>query len=199
PTVTAGQTYFIIVDGYSGASGTFALKVAPPGASSTTSTSTSTTSSSTTTTTTLMTACRLPGTGQTTCWNSSGAVISCAGTGEDGELRKGAPLTYADNGDGTVTDVNTGLVWEKLSDDGTVHDKDNTYTWANAFTAHVAALNFTSFAGYNDWRLPNVRELQSIVNYQNVNPAVSSASAFNTNCAPGCPATTCSCTASGDY
>src|SRR5947208_855784 len=145
------------------------------------------------------TGCPLPATGQTTCWNSSGNVISCAGTGQDGELRRGAPLAYADNGNGTVTDLNTGLVWEKLSDDGTVHDKANTYTWANAFTAHVAALNFTSFAGYNDWRLPNVRELQSIVNYQNVNPAVSSASAFNTNCAPGCPATTCSCTASGDY
>ena len=145
------------------------------------------------------TGCSLPATGQTTCWDSSRNVIPCAGTGQDGELRKGAPLAYVDNGNGTVTDLNTGLVWEKLSDDGTVHDKDNLYTWANAFTAHVAALNFTSFAGYNDWRLPNVRELQSIVNYQNVNPAVSSASAFNTNCAPGCPATTCSCTASGDY
>src|SRR5947207_3644113 len=242
PTVTAGQTYFIIVDGYGGASGTFALKVTPPGGSSTTTTttptttttaststtttaststtttststtttststtttstsatttSTSTTSSSTTTTTTLMAACRLPATGQTTCWNSSGAVISCAGTGEDGELRKGAPLTYVDNGDGTVTDVNTGLVWEKVSDDGTVHDKDNTYTWANAFTGHVATLNATSFAGHIDWLLPNVRELQSIVNYQSSSPMVSSA--FKTNCGPGCPATGCSCTASGNY
>src|SRR5439155_23732926 len=62
--------------------------------------------------------CPLPATGQTTCWDSNGNVISCAGTGEDGELRKGAPLAYADHGDGTVADVNTGLVWEKLSDDG---------------------------------------------------------------------------------
>src|SRR5205814_8852509 len=109
-------------------------------------TRTTTTSSSTTTTTTLMAACRLPATGQTTCWNSSGAVISCAGTGEDGELRKGAPLTYVDNGDGTVTDVNTGLMWEKLSHDGTVHDEHNTYTWTNVF-AHVATPNKTNFAG----------------------------------------------------
>jgi len=143
------------------------------------------------------TGCPLPATGQTTCWNSSGNVISCAGTGQDGELRRGAPLAYADNGNGTVTDLNTGLVWEKLSDDGTVHDKDNTYTWANAFTGHVAALNAARFAGYTDWRLPNVRELQSIVNYQSSNPMVSSA--FKTNCAPGCPATGCSCTASGTY
>jgi len=195
PTVTAGQTYFIIVDGYSGASGTFALKVAPPGGSSTTTTSTSTTSSSTTTTTTLMTACRLPATGQTTCWNSSGAVISCAGTGEDGELRKGAPLTYVDNGDGTVTDVNTGLMWEKLSHDGTVHDDHNKYTWANVF-AHVATLNRTNFAGHADWRLPNVRELLSIVTYQNLIPTVTPA--FDNRCSSGCDVTRCSCTFSGD-
>jgi hypothetical protein len=141
--------------------------------------------------------CPLPATGQTTCWSSSGSVIPCAGTGEDGELRKGAPLAYADNGDGTVTDLNTGLVWEKLSNDGTVHDKDNVYTWANAFTGHVVVLNFTNFAGHRDWRLPNVRELESIVNYQTYTPIVSSA--FNTNCAPGCSATTCSCTALGNY
>src|SRR5256886_17017803 len=85
-------------------------------------------------------ACPLPATGQTTCWDSNGNAISCAGTGQDGELRKGAPLAYVDNGDGTVTDVNTGLVWEKLSDDGTVHDKDNMYTWTNAFAGHVATL-----------------------------------------------------------
>src|SRR5207245_6844069 len=56
--------------------------------------------------------CELPATGQTTCWDSNGNVIPCAGTGQDGELRKGAPLAYVDHGNGTVTDLNTGLVWE---------------------------------------------------------------------------------------
>src|SRR2546427_2511051 len=116
--------------------------------------------------------CPLPATGQTTCGDSSGTVITCAGTGQDGDLQEGAPLAYVDNGDGTVTDVNTGLMWEKLSNDGTVHDKDNTYTWANAFAEHVATLNDTRFAGRDDWRLPNVRELQSIANYQDLLPAV---------------------------
>src|SRR5207247_9186849 len=102
---------------------------------------------------TTSTRCRRPAAGQTTCWNSSGSVISCAGTGQDGELRRGAPLAYADNGNGTVTDLNTGLVWEKVSDDGTVHDKDNTYTWANAFTGHVATRNATSVARRTDCRL----------------------------------------------
>src|SRR5713226_336334 len=35
-----------------------------------------------------------PATGQTTCWDSNGNVIACAGTGQDGDLRKGAPLAY---------------------------------------------------------------------------------------------------------
>src|SRR5438034_562902 len=141
--------------------------------------------------------CPLPATGQTTCWDTTGSAIPCAGTGQDGDFGEGAPLAYVDNGDGTVTDLNTGLTWEKLSADGTLHDKDNAYTWADAFTGHVATLNAMNFAGHNDWRLPDVRELQSIVNYQSFDPTVSSA--FNTDCAPGCHATTCSCTASGDY
>src|SRR6266581_8353585 len=63
-----------------------------------------------------------PATGQTTCWNSAGAVISCAGTGHDGEIQAGGTLSYTDNGDGTITDNNTKLVWEKKSADGTIHD-----------------------------------------------------------------------------
>jgi len=142
--------------------------------------------------------CRLPATGQTTCWNSSGTVIPCAGTGHDGDTLKGAPLAYVDNGDGTITDVNTGLQWEKQSSDGSVHDMSNTYTWDQAFSGHVATLNTMSFAGHTDWRVPNVRELQSIVNYQNSNPAVSPA--FNTSCTPSCTVLTCSCTVSnGTY
>src|SRR5207244_11210691 len=106
-------------------------------------------------------------------------------------LQKGAPLSYTDNGDGTITDNNTGLMWEKLSMDGSVHDVSNTYTWANAFAQHVATLNGTSFAGHTDWRVPNVKELQNIV------PAVSPA--FNNNCTSGCTVLTCSCTASSGY
>ena len=45
--------------------------------------------------------------------------------------------------------------------------------------------------------MPNVKELQSIANYQNFNPAVSPA--FNNGCAPGCTVLTCSCTVSNTY
>jgi hypothetical protein len=85
----------------------------------------------------------LPATGQTKCWDTSGNSINCSGTGQDGDIQAGAPLSYTDNGDGTITDNNTQFVWEKKDDSGGIHDKDNTYTWNDAF-AFIAALNNTS-------------------------------------------------------
>jgi len=131
-------------------------------------------------------------TGQTRCWNASGQQISCTGSGQDGELRSGADRRYVDNGDGTITDATTGLMWEKLSDDTGIHDKDNVYTWVNAFNYKIAILNQEGFAGHRDWRVPNIRELQSIVDYGKVGPAV--AAAFNTGCVEWCTVLTCSCT-----
>ena len=140
----------------------------------------------------------LPATGQTTCWNSSGTVIPCAGTGQDGDIRAGAALSYTDNGNGTITDNNTGLIWEKQSDDGSIHDWDNVYSWADAFAVHIAGLNAgAGFAGHIDWRLPNYKELVSILNLQNSAPAV--LPAFNTGCSSGCTVLTCSCTAADSY
>jgi hypothetical protein len=133
-------------------------------------------------------------TGQTNCYNSAGVSIACAGTGQDGASQAGASLAYNDNGDGTVTDLNTGLQWEKLDDAGGAHDRDTLYTWANSQN-RITALNGANFAGHNDWRLPNVRELTSILNYGASNPAVVT-SAFHTSCFGGCNnVTDCSCTA----
>ena len=137
-------------------------------------------------------------TGQTTCWDSSGSVIPCAGTGHDGDLQTGLARAYVDNGDGTITDTKTGLMWEKLSDDGSIHDQDTTYTWADAFAVKVAALNGGGgFASYTDWRVPNRSELESLVNLGALSPAVSPA--FNTGCAPACTVLTCSCTQTFRY
>jgi hypothetical protein len=165
---------------------------APPTTTSTTTSTTTTPTSSTTSTSAPGGSCSLLATGQTTCWDSGGNVIPCAGTGHDGETQAGTPLAYVDNGDGTITDLNTGLMWEKQCRDGSIHDVINTYTWDEAFSGHVATLNTMAFAGHTDWRLPNVRELQSIANYGYVNPAV--APVFNTNCQIGCTVLTCSCT-----
>ena len=135
---------------------------------------------------------------QLTCWDSSGSVVACAGTGHDGETQTGAALAFVDNGDGTITDLNTGLVWEKKSDDGSIHDKDRAYMWKNAFAVHVAGLNDPNapFAGYTDWRVPNYEELLSILDLEEL-PALDPV--FNTGCVPACTVLTCSCTRSYRY
>ncbi|MEJ2240301.1 MAG: hypothetical protein P8X82_18580, partial [Gemmatimonadales bacterium] len=60
----------------------------------------------------------VPQTGQTRCWDDSGSAISCAGTGQDGEYQTGVTVDprFADNGDGTVTDNLTGLIWLQNAD-----------------------------------------------------------------------------------
>lgn len=61
---------------------------------------------------------------------------------------------YVDNGDGTITDNATGLMWMQ-------NDNGEGLTWENALSYAEAF----EFAGYSDWRLPSVKELQSIVDY----------------------------------
>jgi len=114
---------------------------------------------------------------------------------------------FVDNGDGTITDRVTGLMWEKKSDDGSVHDKDNVYTlsagapWGptgTAYTQFLATLNTTQhFAGHSDWRIPTIQELQTLVNCRQPPPWVDPP--FNTGCASNCTVTTCSCTVPDEY
>lgn len=130
-------------------------------------------------------------TGQTACWDETGAVVACAGTGQDGELRRGEPRAYADNGDGTIRDKRTALTWEKLSNDGSIHDRDNTYSWADAF-GKIDDLNTAAFAGFTDWRLPNETELETIVDRNKIVP--SAPAEFQNGCTAGCTVLTCSCT-----
>ncbi len=122
-------------------------------------------------------------------------ALSCA-DGEDSQTTTGLRRSYHDNGNGTISDLQTGLMWEKLSDDGTIHDKDDTYVWADAFATKVAALNTPPcFATHCDWRLPNANEALSIASYDAAISGV--ASAFNQGCAAECDVTECSCTGAG--
>jgi hypothetical protein len=92
---------------------------------------------------------QLPKTGQTTCWDKNGTQIPCAGTGQDGDLQMGVPWPsprFHDNGNGTVTDNLTGLMWTKNA-----NLPGSTMTWYQA----VDYCNSLTQGGYTDWRLPN--------------------------------------------
>lgn len=169
---------------------------------------------------------RFPATGQETCLdNFTGTPIECSGTGHDGDTRAGGALSYVDNGDGTISDLNTGLMWEKKSADGSIHDYTRrfgndgwrtvvrptgevlTYLNQRCDQATVSPTTMTpcdsdsdclgvgsqrcGFAGYRDWRIPNVKEIQSIVDYGRVSPALNPI--FFSPCTPGCTVVECSC------
>lgn len=133
---------------------------------------------------------------------------------------------YQDNGDGTITDTRTGLMWVKLDDAGGPLDRDTVRTWNDAMTMwldRVNSLDTTdatdgadgsrgSFAGgYTDWRLPTIAELQSILDTSVPGCRVSPFTTpcvdpiFDANCTAGCantapdPANACSCTAASGY
>ena len=115
-------------------------------------------------------------TGQIWCFDEDGIRRACAATGEDGEHQAGVAWPtprFTDNGDGTVTDNLTGLIWLKDANCPAA-----TKTWQQAL-GWVDDLNTMSIActGYaalthKDWRLPNVRELPSLIDYGASGPAL---------------------------
>jgi hypothetical protein len=74
-----------------------------------------------------------------------------------------------------IRDDVTGLIWEVKTDDGGVHDKDNTYTWQDAQDAFIAQLNSDNFGGFSDWRLPTIKELSMLVHADTLQPAINTA------------------------
>lgn len=105
----------------------------------------------------------VPKTGQTTFYRA----------GDDGDLHKGVTWPtprFTDNNNGTVTDNLTGLIWTKNANAFGQRTWDQALIDANNLQDGVADLADGSQAG--EWRLPNVRELQSLVDYGRWAPAL---------------------------
>jgi hypothetical protein len=79
---------------------------------------------------------------------------------------------FVNNENGTITDTVTGLTWKRCSEglSGAACEVGTaaTFTWQEALQVAAA----TNFAGNNDWRLPNIKELGSIVERQCTMPAI---------------------------
>ncbi|MBV5307786.1 DUF1566 domain-containing protein, partial [Chromatium okenii] len=79
--------------------------------------------------------------------------------------------SFVDNNDGTVTQLNTGLMWAKCSEGQTGTGCTDTALHMN-WSAALTAANNSNLGGYNDWRLPNFKELQALMDYSRYNPAI---------------------------
>jgi len=106
----------------------------------------------------------LPQTRQTRCYDTAGVEIPCPGTGQDGEIQAGVewPSPRFTVSGKVVTDNLTGLMWTK---NGNL--PNGAMTWDQA----IDYCNNLTLGGYSDWRLPNVNELESLINADEANSA----------------------------
>lgn len=111
-------------------------------------------------------------TGQAACYDDSIEITyPTAGEafyGQDAQHTGNAP-SFTDNGDGTITDNITGLMWKKSPDtDGNGDiDADDKLTYAQA----VDGAGDLALAGHTDWRLPTIKELYSLINFSGIDPS----------------------------
>jgi hypothetical protein len=108
-------------------------------------------------------------TGQTVCYNATDS-ITCPQSGsnfsgQDAQYTGNAP-SYTTNGDGTVTDNVTGLMWQQSHDtngDGTIDVNDKfTQSAAETYCSNL------SLAGHTDWRLPTIKEAYSLIDFRGI-------------------------------
>lgn len=120
-------------------------------------------------------------TGQTTCASGAdgtGAMAACSQTitGQDGDYQKGTTMSYTDNGNGTITDNVTGLIWQKCSMGQDSLDCSSgpgpmaaaPVKWATAITY----CDELDLGGSSDWRLPGIKQLESLIDYGTYNPPI---------------------------
>jgi methionine-rich copper-binding protein CopC len=158
----------------------------------------------------------VPVTGVDTCADSGGNGLGCPVAThpvQDGDVgRGGFSYTNLDALDqplpgNCVRDPISGLIWELKTNDGGLHDRDNTYTWFNSALVnvdptaepwagyagvvadpllpenteeYVAAVNAAALCGFSDWRLPTIDELYGIMDLSATSsPAIDTATFSN--------------------
>ncbi|MEW6584165.1 MAG: DUF1566 domain-containing protein [Nitrospirota bacterium] len=107
-------------------------------------------------------------TGQATCHDTTGREISCAGSGQDAEYKKGVPWPQPRFGQmgAVVLDRLTGLVWTQNA-----NLAEFPLAWQEALE-FIADMNRNGVLGFADWRLPNRRELRSLMSHRTRKPAL---------------------------
>lgn len=138
-------------------------------------------------------------TGQTECYSTKGTIENpCVSLGQDGDYEKGESVStrFTDNADGTVTDNLTGLTWLKdascsdlaldasgnfvgsVDSSGNIDSSGNRgygnwkYALAISNTLKNGVCGLTDGSSVGDWRLPNVKEIRSLIDYGNNSPAL---------------------------
>jgi hypothetical protein len=107
----------------------------------------------------------VPKTGQTTSYAA----------GDDGALHMGVASPtprFTDNNNGTVTDNLTGLIWMKNANGFGQKTWDQAVIIANGLKSGDTGTGLTDGSTAGEWRLPNVRELQSLIDYSQYGPAL---------------------------
>lgn len=110
-------------------------------------------------------------TGQTTCYDTQTA-IPCPTSGQpyygqDGQISGHTP-SYTRNGDGAISDTVTGLMWTQTPDtngDGSINISDK-FTYTDA----ISYCDALTLANYDDWRLPSIKELYSLIDFRGTDP-----------------------------
>jgi hypothetical protein len=114
------------------------------------------------------------GTGQRSFWNSAGESITApakgqAFYGEDTQF-PGTEPSYKNNDDGTISDLVTGLTWTQTPDvngDGKINASDKL-----KLSQAIERARTLRVGGYSDWRLPTIKELYSLIDFNGVDPRI---------------------------